>query len=51
MWVESGLSRLTCWQQRNEKIQQFEALQGFLKRWFLNLDGTVCILRAINHVT
>ena len=30
-------------QQRNEKIRQFEALQGFLKRWFLNPDGTIRI--------
>jgi tetratricopeptide (TPR) repeat protein len=30
-------------EERNEKIRQFEALQTFLKRWFLNLDGTVRI--------
>ena len=29
--------------ERNEKIGQFEALQTFLKRWFLNPDGTVRI--------
>ena len=30
-------------QERNEKIRQFEALQVFLRRWFLNPDGTVRI--------
>lgn len=29
--------------ERNEKIRQFDALQAFLKRWFLNPDGTIRI--------
>ncbi len=29
--------------ERNERIRQFDALQTFLKRWFLNPDGTVRI--------
>jgi len=29
--------------ERNEKIRQFDSLQKFLKRWFLNPDGTVRI--------
>ena len=28
---------------RTEKIRQFDALQNFLKRWFLNVDGSVRI--------
>jgi tetratricopeptide (TPR) repeat protein len=29
--------------ERNEKIRQFDALQIFLKRWFMNPDGTIRI--------
>jgi tetratricopeptide (TPR) repeat protein len=29
--------------ERNEKIKQFDSLQRFLKRWFLNPDGTIRI--------
>ena len=29
--------------ERNEKIKQFDALQKFLKRWFLHPDGTIRI--------
>jgi tetratricopeptide (TPR) repeat protein len=36
-------------EQRNEKIRQFEALQGFLKRWFLNPDGTIRIASNDYH--
>lgn len=30
-------------EERIEKIRQFDALQSFLKRWFLNVDGTIRI--------
>lgn len=35
--------------ERNEKIRQFDALQNFLKRWFLNPDGTVRIASNDYH--
>jgi hypothetical protein len=36
-------------EERNEKIRQFEALQSFLKRWFLNPDGTIRIATNDYH--